>query len=111
MGNITIQKKVFGKNSYNKVINTSFEQLIQPLSIEAPETLESKIQNFFKTYNELFYNIPKEGENNSHVYLINNSTEYTGYSSESDTINALLEEITQLKQDLLKAESIIASSK
>jgi hypothetical protein len=110
MDNVTIKKQVYGANKYNKVIDTSFSQLIKPQNIEVQPPLDDQILNFFKTYNDLFYNIPKEG-NNSHQYLIQNSTEYTGYVAQSDTINALLEEINQLKQDLLKAETTIASYK
>lgn len=110
MDNIVIKKQVYGTNKYNKVIDTSFSQLITPQKIEIQPSLDDQILIFFKTYNDLFYNIPKEG-NNSHQYLIKNSTDYTGYVSESETINALLEEINQLKQDLLKAETTIASYK
>ena len=55
------------------------------------------VGDFFTIYNTLFYQIPKEGEINSHVFLIKESTNYTQYEAQREEIDALQEEIDQLR--------------
>jgi len=100
--NVPVIKKVYGKKSYIQVINPEFTELISKPLPNNVESIESQIQNFFNMYNELFYDIPKSGLN-SHETLIVQSTEYSQYKQESETIKALLEEINQLKIELLQA--------
>ena len=97
---ITISKPSFNKNSYEKVIDTSFNQLTQPTANTVADQPIS-VQQFFTYYQQLFFTIPKFGEVNSHEYLINTSTEYIGeISNENDElIQSLLEEINQLRQE------------
>jgi len=99
---ITISKPSFNKNSYEKVINTSFSQLSQPVVNTAADQPIS-VQQFFTYYQQLFFIIPKLGEVNSHEYLVKTSTEYIGQTlNENDElIQSLLEEINQLRQENL----------
>jgi hypothetical protein len=100
---INLQKQVYDKRQYTKVIDTSFKELgvqtIQERIAEQPTTEE-----FFGLYNELFYNIPELGETNSHEYLIKTSSEYINFESNQEEIDALQVEITQLRTDLLDAQ-------
>lgn len=99
---IIISKPLFNKNSYEKVINTSFSQLSQPVvNIAADQPIS--VQQFFTYYQQLFYTIPKFGEVNSHEYLVKTSTEYIGQTSNEndELIQSLLEEINQLRQENL----------
>ena len=97
---ITISKPSFNKNSYEKVIDTSFSQLTQPVANTAADQPIS-VQQFFTYYQQLFFTIPKFGEVNSHEYLIKTSTEYIGETSNEndELIQPLLEEINQLRQE------------
>ena len=52
-------------------------------------------------YNQLFFDIPKLGDTNSHEYLIKTSQEYVGSSFQSDNIQALIDEVTFLRQQNL----------
>ena len=63
--------------------------------------------NFFVLYNTLFYEIPKEGEVNSHQFLIKNSVEYVGSQSTSNDLQALLNEITSLREENLTLQQNI----
>ena len=97
---VTLIKPSFNKNSYEKVIDTSFSQLIQPaVDIAADQPIS--IQQFFTYYQQLFFTIPKFGEVNSHEYLIKTSTDYIGTTSNinDEIIQSLLEEINQLRQE------------
>ena len=100
---IDLVRQEFEENRYNKNIDTSFSQFIAPTlpSASAPPS----VQEFFQYYQQLFYVIPKEGDVNSHRYLIDTSEAYVGASSQSDELLALQEEITQLRIQLLQAQT------
>ena len=101
--NVEFNKQVFDKRQYEKIIDTSFKQL----GIKTPqEQIEETptINDFFQMYNELFYDIPETGETNSHEYLIKQSSEYINFEQDNEEIEALQEEIAQLRIDLLEAQ-------
>jgi AAA15 family ATPase/GTPase len=59
------------------------------------------VEDFFTIYGNLFLEIPKNGEVNSHEFLINESTEYINFVAQNDTLNSLLQEIAELRQENL----------
>ena len=99
---VDLVRQEFEKNRYNRNINTSFSQFVAPTlpSASAPPS----VQEFFQFYEQIFYVIPKEGDINSHRYLINTSEAYIGASDQSDELRALQEEITALRIELLQAQ-------
>jgi len=110
MAIITLIKPVYNKNQYTKVIDTSFNQLgvVAPTSSFVAPTIS--VAEFFQNYQELFFSIPKFGNTNSHEYLIKTSTDYIGSNQSIDTTTqALIEEITQLRQENLSLQQQLAS--
>ena len=108
MENITPNKLVYNKNQYERVINTSFTQLVQPQVTSSLPTIT--VAEFFQNYQELFFSIPKFGDTNSHEYLIKTSGEYIGSTNvNDDLIQALLEETNQLRQENLDLQQQIIS--
>jgi hypothetical protein len=105
MSQIFIQKQVFDKNTFEKVVNTQFSQLInqQASNVAAPMTVDE----FFKLYEEIFYQIPKEGDINSHRYILEKEADYLGVSLNNDDIQALLDEITTLRQTVLDTQTAL----
>ena len=102
---INLNKQVYNKNQYEKVIDTSFTQLVQPQSPTTSSVAPTiSVSEFFTNYQELFFNIPKFGDTNSHEYLIKTSQAYAGDFNNDDTIQALIEEITQLRQENLELQ-------
>lgn len=100
---VDLNKKVFNKTQYEKTIDTSFSQLgVKPI----PEQIDEQptVQEFFNTYNQLFYEIPEIGENNSHEYLIKTSSEYINFNENDELIKALQEEIADLREELLQSQ-------
>ena len=99
---VQLNKTVHGKITYPNVINTEFTQLIRT----APETDTGgiTIDEFFQAYNDLFFEIPIDGEFNSHLELIKRSTEYVGVNQTTDEIEALLTEINQLRLENLQLQ-------
>ena len=106
--NISLNKQVYNKNDYQKVINTSFTQLGVP-TVQEQLAAQPTVEEFFNMYNELFYQIPELGATNSHEYLIKTSSEYIGYDANSEEITALQAEIAQLRIDLLDSQKQVAS--
>jgi len=105
MSQIPIEKRVFDKNAFGRVINTQFSQLLNNISEENPEFT---IEDFFELYENLFYQIPKEGDTNSHRYMLEKSADYLGVIVNQDDIQALLEEITNLRQQVLDTQTALA---
>lgn len=104
---LKLTKQVYDKNQYQKVIDTSFTQLVQPTLSPTGSSLPT-VNQFFDYYNQLFFDIPKFGEANSHEYLIKTSQEYIGDSSVvSDEVQALMQEVTQLRQENLEFQQYI----
>ena len=70
-----------------------------------PPPLEDTITvtEFFDLYNAIFYDIPSQGETNSHAYIVVKSGDYINADQISEDVQALLDEITVLRQDLLAA--------
>jgi hypothetical protein len=108
MENITPNKLVYDKSQYERVINTSFTQLVQPQITSSLPTIS--VAEFFQNYQELFFSIPKFGDINSHEYLVKTSGEYIGSTNvNDDLIQALLEETNQLRQENLDLQQQITS--
>ena len=68
------------------------------------------VAEFFTNYQTLFFEIPKFGDTNSHEYLIKTSQEYAGDFNNDETIQALIEEITQLRQENLDLQQQLLGS-
>lgn len=103
MNKVDVKKTVFSKPQYIKTINTTFNELgVTNLSEDIESTVT--VEKFFEFYDELFYEIPTTGINNSHEYLIKTSGEYINYDQESEIIQALQDEITSLRQENLELQ-------
>ena len=96
---INLNKNVFNKQDFLKTVDTSFSQLSTPPVDEEPQSIS--VDEFFEEYEKLFFEIPKEGELNSHEYLAQRSGEYANFELTNEEIQALLEEITELRQSNL----------
>jgi len=105
MSQIPVQKTVFNKSTYTRVIDTQFSQLL--LQGEEEETPSFTIDDFFELYDQLFYQIPREGETNSHQYILQREADYLGVNINQDDVQALLDEITALRQQVLDSQTII----
>ena len=85
---IKLNKEVYNKRTYEKVIDTSFSELGVP-TIQEQITAQPTVQEFFDMYNTLFYNINEFGPTNSHEFLIKTSQEYIGFEEENEIIELL----------------------
>jgi len=102
---INIERQVLDKDNYGRVIDTQFSQLINQQQEE--ETPEFTLEDFFELYENLFFQIPKEGDNESHRYILEKEAEYLGIIVSQDDIQALLDEITNLRQQVLDLQTAL----
>ena len=66
------------------------------------------LDDFWSLYEKFFYDIPKDGDINSHLYLVKTSGEYINYSPQKEEVEALLEEIAELRTENLEVRQEIA---
>ena len=105
MANIEIQSTVVGSN-YDKVLDTEFRTFITN-----PTVNTLTLEEFFQNYNDLFYQIPKEGDTNSHQYILDQTLQYLNLRLANDEeIQLLLDEITNLRRQLLLDAEVIAQT-
>jgi len=100
---IDLIKKVYSKTEYTKIIDTQFQQL-GVVSVNEQIEATTTVQQFFESYNELFYDIPSYGSSNSHEYLVKTSGDYINFDQDNEIIVALRAEISQLRRDLLQSQ-------
>jgi hypothetical protein len=106
--NVNLNRQVFDKTKFNETVDTSFTQLVTQPDPTFFDLNLATVEDFFTLYEKFFFQIPKEGEVNSHTYLIKESSDYVGFQVNSEDIQALLDEIAQLRQEnlLLRQEQI-----
>jgi hypothetical protein len=110
MAKVNLNKELYNKNQYQKVIDTTFTQLVQPSPTPIESVPSISVAEFFTNYQEIFFQIPKLGDINSHEYLIKTSQEYIGSTNiQDDTLQTLIDEITQLRQENLELQQQIIS--
>lgn len=106
--NISIKKTVYKKDTFGKVVDRSFKAFTQPVT----EEQETTIEQFFSDYDNLFLEIPAEGDIQSHAYLINKSSELVDFEKDTTDIQPLLDEISQLRAQVLEyQEQLIEANK
>ena len=103
---LSLSKKLYDKSAYLNTIDNSFTELLPVVPVSPVEEVIS-VDEFFQIYENLFYEIPKKGEVNSHEYLIKQSTDYIGAQDVSNEIQALLDEITFLREENLTLQQNI----
>ena len=98
-GDIIFNKTIYSKIEFENKIDTEFTEL----TTDQPSV---SIEEFFNFYNEVFFDIPKEGEN-SHATIIQTSTDYfEDYRSPlQDIIDSKDLEIEELNRRILDVES------
>ena len=106
---IDLIKKVYSKTEYPKIIDTQFQQLGN-LSVNQQIDETVTVNDFFESYNDLFYDIPSYGSSNSHEYLVKTSGDYINFDQDNEIIVALRAEISQLRRDLLQAQIATAEA-
>ena len=100
--NITLIRQAFDKVKFNQTVDTSFTQLgVAEVDLSFFDPNLATVGDFFIIYNNLFFLIPKTGPN-SHTTLIEESSKYIDYTPNQAEIQALLDEIAELREQNLQ---------
>tara|TARA_R100000900_G_scaffold42593_2_gene34813 strand:+ start:1060 stop:1419 length:360 start_codon:yes stop_codon:yes gene_type:complete len=99
---INFSKQVLTKGAYNRIDNTFKEFGVESTNKIAEN--QPTVNEFFEMYNDMFYDIPEEGVTNSHEFLIKKSSEYIGFNENNEIIEALQNEIANLRTELLDTQ-------
>lgn len=102
---VRISKTVLDRRKFNTVVDTSFKTFTKPVTVTDPDTVEE----LFRLYDKLFFSIPVTGATNSHEYLVTRSSEVFSTEQKTAEIQPLLDEIAQLRQELLSANQEIVT--
>lgn len=100
----SIQRLVFNKEIYPKVIDTTFKELV-PITVNNEQF--QTIEYFFQLYDDIFYEIPALGIVDSHEYIAKRSSDFVGLETRNTDVDALIEEINDLRRQLLEANQNI----
>jgi hypothetical protein len=95
---IRIQKEVYRSDQFNNLVDREFTTFTKPVQEVDTDTIEE----LFRLYDKLYYSIPLEGEENSHQYLLQRSSELVDFEKTTEDIQPLLDEIAQLRQQNLE---------
>ena len=97
MANIRVKKTVYNKDEFEKVVDTSFNTFTDDVQAQDNDTVEE----LFRLYDKLFYDIPTEGTTNSHTFILQESSKLVEFTKDTEEIQPLLDEIATLREQLL----------
>ena len=97
--NVDINLTTYNRAQFNKAVNTDFTEFGVTGEPEENVVDQVDVTTFFQAYDNLFLEIPKQGDINSHQYLANRSGEYAGGEDINAEIEALTAEVTQLREE------------
>jgi len=102
---VQIRKTVYDNAGLSKIVDREFKAFAEPVPEQDPDTVEE----LFRLYDKLYLEIPIEGESNSHEYLITKSSDLINVDLDNEAIQPLLEEISELRTQLLESNREIAN--
>jgi len=94
---VVFKLTTFDKTSLSKVVDRRITTFVNEDNTAPSLTVEE----FFAEYERLYFDIPINGENQSHEYLIKKSSELLAVDTTQD-IQPLLDEIASLRDQLLE---------
>ena len=97
MANIRLSRTVYKKDELDKSIDSSFKSFVDTVEVDT-----DTVEEFFRLYTKLYYDIEPLGEFNSHEFLIKESSKLVQLETNDEAIQPLLDEISDLRQRLLE---------
>ena len=89
---IIVEKDLYGASGFIDNLDTGFSEFNKP----KPQNIDK----FFKDYEELFYDIPEEGAEKTHRYILETSGEYLEmFTSRDARIEELEKELEDLEEE------------
>jgi hypothetical protein len=106
MSQINIEKTVFDKSAFDKVINRQFSQLAPANQSNVQATAPTfTLDDFLALFNSLYGLIPEEILRQ----MLEKIAGTLGVTTDSTDIKALLDEITSLRSQLVEIQSTVSN--
>tara|TARA_Y100000385_G_scaffold111271_1_gene115502 strand:- start:278 stop:826 length:549 start_codon:yes stop_codon:yes gene_type:complete len=105
-----LNRQVFDKDKFNETVDTNFTQLLTTPDPVFFDLDLATLKDFWLLYDKFFYDIPKLGDLESHEFLAKTSGEYAGADLIAAEIQALLDEIAELREENLELRQNNATS-
>lgn len=102
---VQVKKTVYDNVGLSRIVDREFKTFVDTAPIQNTDT----VQELFRLYDKLYLEIPVQGDLNSHTYLVQKSSELLNVDLDNEAIQPLLDEIAELRQELLAANQEIAS--
>lgn len=99
---LNLNKSYLKNREFKETVDTAFKHFAKPVPVQDPDTIEE----LFRLYNKLFFQIPATGIN-SHQYLVTKSSELYTAPQINEEIQPLLDEVADLRARLLQANEQI----
>lgn len=96
--NLPLRKTVYTKEQLGRIFDPEFREFETDPGLD-----QTDLDELFRLYNELFFDIPLNGANNSHEFLLRRSSEVARLDEVPLDIQPLLDEIASLRRQLLDA--------
>jgi hypothetical protein len=104
---VNLKKTVSSREQFETIIDTDF-RTFTPEYVRRVVNFETvTVDQFFKLYEDLYLEIPSQGSTNSHEYLVQKSLERIENSSETLDMSRLLQELNDLRNQLIQANTRI----
>ena len=100
---VQLKKTVYDSVKLSQQVNKEFTTYTAPTPQEDPDT----ITELFRLYDKFYFEIPVTGAINSHEYLVTRSIKLYTPPTEPVEVQPLLDEIAQLREELLQANQEI----
>ena len=97
MAKIRLSKNVFNNEELSKTVSREFTSFVEEIDED-----RDTVQELFRLYDKLFYEIPAEGDIKSHEFLIRESSKVVELEKENLEVQPLLDEIADLRERLLQ---------
>ena len=90
---IIVEKELYGAKGFRDTLDVDFSELTK--------SKKQNIKKFFIDYEELFYDIPEEGKENTHRYILETSGEYLEiFESRDKEIEELKNQLSDVEEEL-----------
>ena len=96
---VHIQKTVLDRTGFKDFIDNKFNFFKEPEPVVDPDTVEE----LFRLYDKLYMQIPIDTDQQSHKYLVEQSSELYQVDKQLESIQPLLDEVASLRGQLLEA--------
>ena len=94
-----LSQTVFDKQAFNETIDTDFSEL-GDTNTPDPSFFDINLAtqpDFWILYDKFFFDIPKEGDTDSHTYLVQTSGDYANFERDQSAMQDLMDEIAGLR--------------